>query len=206
MRKFIRQWRKRYPFPFPWVDDRANKQYRRSEAQWLASFDGATTLRRRDVVHLIEWRFGSQTDEKEHALDGVTGPSESGHTRRCIKRALEAPNPTEALDQLLGERGGIRGWGPAMASVVLAVCRPDTYVIADHRALRSLGALGLYSAHSEGDFVPEDWWPYLRICRRLAKDCGVSLPEVVHALTAAAEEAPKLPKSAKPPRQKGSAA
>jgi hypothetical protein len=157
----------------------------------------------------MSWRSSSGAapgrKKKERALDGVTGPSESGHARRCIKKALEAPNPTEALDHLLGDRGGIRGWGPPMASVILAACRPDTYVIADHRAQRSMGSLNLYSSRSEDEFLPEDWWPYLRICRKLAKQSDVSLREVVQALTAAADDAPKLPGSARSPGQRRSA-
>jgi hypothetical protein len=200
MRKFIRQWRKRYPYPSDWVDNRANKQCRRSETEWLVRFEGVIDLRRRDVVALLEWKFDNQAHLKEQALRGVTGAVESGHARRCIKRALVARSPIVALDYLLEERQGIRGWGPTMASAVLAACRPDSYAVADSRALCTLKALELYSPSVEDDFTREDWWPYLRVCRDLVTISGLPLREVGRALWAASDHAPKLPKSSKPPK------
>ena len=200
VRKFIRQWRKRYPYPVEWVDDRANKQCRRSEAKWLAQLDGAVTLRRREIVALIEWRFSHQANRREQALGGATGAAESGHAKRCIKKALATSNPVTALDCLLGERGGIPGWGPVMASVVLAACRPNTYAVADYRALRTLRALDLCSPCAEDEFVRADWQPYLRTCWKLASLCGLSLREVHQALWAAADEAPGMPKASKHPK------
>jgi hypothetical protein len=201
VRRFIRRWRKRYPYPVPWISDGANKQCRKSEAQWLAPFEGATVLRRRQVTALVEWTFAGDAAKRETALHGITGPRHSGHARRCIERALTTTSATGALDRLLDEQGGIPGWGPAMASAVLAACRPDTFVVADHRALRTLRALALYPpgppagpGDAEGEFARADWWPYLRICRKLASSCGVSLREVGHALRAAADDAPRLPK------------
>ena len=199
LRKFIGQWRKRYPYPVEWVDNRANKQCRRSEAAWLAPYEGVDALRRRDVAALIEWTFGAQPDVKEVVLAGITGPAASGHARRCIRKALATSSPMLALDFLLGERAGIPGWGPVMASAVLCACRPDTYAAGDPRRLRSLSALGLYRPCAEGQFLREDWLPYLRACRRIGEVCDVTLRGVGQALWAAADHAPKLPPSP-PPR------
>jgi hypothetical protein len=181
------------PWPHAWVSDKANRQYRNSEEHWLTQFDGASQLRRRQVVALIDWRFAGDASRKEQALRGVTGPRESGHAKRCIKKSLDASSENAALKCLIEEDGGIPGWDPAMASAVLAACRPSTYLVADHRALRTLDALGLYTPRHQGQFVPLDWWPYLRVCRSLADSCGVSLREVGHALWAAADHAPTLP-------------
>ena len=82
-----------------------------------------------------------------------------------------------------------------MASVVLATCRPTEYVVADVRALRTLGALGIYQSTGDGAFGRGDWWPYLQSCRKLATTCGVSLRHVEQALRAAADGAPGLPKA-----------
>jgi hypothetical protein len=192
-RTFIRQWHKRYPFPSSWVSNKANKHCRRSEAQWLAQFDGATLLKRRQVAALIEWRFADQAKKKEQALAGITGPSESGHARRCIKKALATSSPTDALDCLLAECGGIPGWGPDMASAVLAACRPARYVVADSRALMSLHALKVFSPSRTDEFVRADWPSYLRHCRKMARACDVPLAQVGQALWAAADHAPALP-------------
>jgi hypothetical protein len=192
-RRFIRQWRKRYPFPVAWVSNGANRLSRKSEVRWFAQFEGADQLKRKQVVSLIEWRFAGDATTKERALGGVTGPRHSGHAKRCIKKALGTANATAALDTLLEDGGGIPGWGPEMASVVLAACRPDTYLVADHRALCALRGLHLYTSGADDEFIRADWWPYLRICRKLAVTSGVSLREVGYALRAAGDNAPELP-------------
>lgn len=197
VRRFLRQWLRRYPFPGPWIDARANRLCRKSEAQWLAQFVGAATLKRRDVVELVAWRFADQPQQKEWALVGVTGPSEWGHARRCIKKALATSNPTAAVDCMLAERGGITGWGPEMASVVLAVCDPASYPLADVRMLASLRSMDLLSSRPGQEFLREDWWPYLQACRKLARVSGLSIREVSQALWASADEAPKLPGASK---------
>ena len=193
LRRFIRQWCRRYPLPSDWVDDRANKQLRRSEARWLAPFEGAEWLKRRQVKALIEWRCGDETTRRELALAGIDGPASWGRMQRAIKGALQEKSPTEALDRLLSDKHGFTGWGPGMASTVLAACRPKAYVVADERALRTLSALGLLVPHSFEEFDRQDWWPYLRTCRELSALSGVPLRSVHHALRAAADEAPKLP-------------
>ncbi|HUC36492.1 MAG TPA: hypothetical protein VMR97_05155 [Acidimicrobiales bacterium] len=207
LRKFIRQWRRRYPFPVDWVDDRANKQCRRSEKQWLVQFDRVTTLKRRQTLSLIFWKFGGSAHLMEQAVKGIDSPSGWGHARRQIKKALVAPNATQALDCLAGPEEGISGWGPEVASVVLSACRPDTFTVVHDRSLRTLKALELFSPSVEGQFDRSDWWPYLRECKRLAQLCGRSLREVDQALWAAADDAPSLPKppkrvTRKPPAQK----
>jgi hypothetical protein len=192
MRKFVRRWRKRYPFPQPWIDDVANRQCRKSEEKWLASFHGVSRLKQRQVVALVEWRFADRV-ERERALRGVTGARESGHAQRCIKKALAEKKAADALDRLLGDQGGIPGWGPSMASTVLAVCQPETYVIVDRRSLRTIQALDIDGSPTSEEFARSDWLPYLRLGRKLAASSGVSLRQVGYALRAAADEAPALP-------------
>ena len=192
MRRFVRQWRKRYPCPVVWVDDRANKQYRRSEAQWLAQFDGVTALKRREVRALVAWAFPHEEKLAVESLSAIEAPAAWGHARRRIKDALKEKSPTGALDLLTDQEQGIPGWGPTMASVVLAACRPDIYAIAHDRPLRTLRLLGLHPPDSDS-FTRLDWYPYLRTCRQLAERCNLSLRAVGQALWAAADEAPKLP-------------
>lgn len=193
LRKFVRQWHKRYPHPVDWVDNRANKLCQKSETEWLAQFQEATVLRRRQVMALIDWRFANREKEREIALKSLSSPSDSGHTKRCIKRALGTASPISALDCLLDERDGVSGWGPVMSSTVLAACRPKIYPFAEVRCLRTLEALDLYSPRLGGEFTRDDWWPYLRICRRLSSVSALTLQGVAQALWAAADGAPKLP-------------
>jgi hypothetical protein len=193
LRKFVRRWRKRYPFPVPWVDERANKECRRSENQWLAQFVGVPILKRRQVLGLVLWRFGGDSVLMEEGVHGIDGPAQWGHARRCIKKALATDNPALAMNLLLGDEGGITGWGPELASLVLAAGRPDTYVAGDARRLRSLRALGLFEGGTDAEFTRADWWPYLRACRALAGVAKVSLRDVGSALWAGADDAPGLP-------------
>jgi hypothetical protein len=150
-------------------------------------------LKRREVEALVEWRFGANPHMREQALKGIDGPGAWGHARRQIKKALTTPDPMEALDCLLWQQGGVCGWGPAMSSLVLAVCRPDAYTVVDDRVLRSLEALGLFSPRVDGEFDREDWVPCLRTCQRLSRSCKMSLREVDQALWAAANDAPRRP-------------
>jgi hypothetical protein len=191
--KFLRQWRRRYPLPFDWVDDGANKRLRRSETEWLSQFAGATSLKRREIAALADWRFAAEPDAKKQAMGGIEGHLALGLAQRCIRRALKEPSATNALDHLLAECGGVPGWAPDMASAVLAAAQPDRYVVADERRLRTLRALGLCAPHATGAFLRADWWQYLATCRSLATECGMSLRAVGQALWAAADDAPELP-------------
>jgi hypothetical protein len=197
MRKFVRTWRRRYPHPVPWVDDRANKQCRISEDRWLLPFAGASSLRRRDLLGLVLWKFGAQEQRMARACQGVTGPADLGHAKRSIRKALSSDSPTAALDHLCGETGGISNWDAVMASVVLGVCRPERYVVADERCLRTLAALQLHEPIDQNAFTRHDWVPYLRLCRRLGNVSGLSMRDVARALWAAADDAPDLPKDPK---------
>jgi uncharacterized protein YjiS (DUF1127 family) len=157
-------------------------------------------VKRKDLLALVLWKVGGQDHRLDQAFQGVTGPANLGHAKRCIRKALATSNAMTALEGLVGETGGIPHWDPAMSSVVLAVCRPNVYAIADGRALRALAALNLYSSAVDGEFTAVDWVPYLRACRRLAELSNVSLRDVSRALWAAADDAPNLPKTPKPGR------
>jgi hypothetical protein len=193
LRKFLHQWRQRYPIPEAWVDDRANKQCRRSEARWLAQFEGSTSLKRWHVRALIARRFWADPDRQAKALWGIESPNSWGRARRSIHKALEEHSPTAALEHLVGDDRGVPGWDTATASMILAACRPKAYVVADARALAALRGLGLCTPSDSEQFQPVDWWPYLRACRRLSAVSGLSLGAVGQALWAAGDKAPNLP-------------
>ena len=193
VRKLIRQWRRRYPYPVDWVGDTPNKACRKSEEEWLARFEGASVLRRRDVRSLVEWRFSGQATACEAALLGIDGPAAWGHAQRRVKKALKTSSTTGALDLLLGECGGVPGWGPEMASAVLAACRPRVYAVADPRSLQALRALKRVEPRQTEEFLRTDWWPYLRSCRQLSLLCGQSLRAVQQALWAAGDAAAAPP-------------
>jgi hypothetical protein len=62
-------------------------------------------------------------------------------TSSCIERALaesDANDDNAAVAALRGRTGGMPNWETAMASVVLAACRPGLYMVVDSRALRTL--------------------------------------------------------------------
>lgn len=193
LRRFVRRWRRRYPHPVDWVDDRANRQCRRSENEWLAAYGGVAQLRRREVRALISWAFTADPERRERALQGTIAPAAWGHARRRIRRALAAEHATEALDLLLESQGGVTGWDVEVASAVLAGCRPDDYVAADGRRLQALEALGLVMPRRTETVAREDWLPFVKACRRLSRVAEVPLVDVQRALWAAADRAPELP-------------
>lgn len=163
----------------------------------MTQFEGASTLKRREVLALIEWTGGHHRDLRHRAVQGLTEPAQWGHARRRIKKALSTPNPVGALDFVLEECGGIEGWGPYVGSLVLAACSPRDYAIADPRSLVTLEALRLYTPSVAGDFSRSDWWPYLHLCRRWARECSLTPRQVSQALSVAAAEAPNLPRAPK---------
>jgi len=189
VRRFLRGWRKRYPFPVEWVDDRANKQLRRAEDAWMAQFAGATALKRRQVAAVVAWHGASPFGLGAGGVD-VDTPA---HVRRCVRAALAANGADEALERLVGA-GGVAGWEPSLASAVLAACRPDLYAVGDKGTLRALEALGLLVRRDHHAALgPLDWWPYQRECRRLAEVSDLSLRQVAQALRAGSDRAPALP-------------
>jgi hypothetical protein len=98
-----------------------------------------------------------------------------------IRLALAAPDDYLALAIMAAPGAGIHGFGPAMGSVLLAVCRPDRFTVADSRALKALRTLSLMPAGPRS-FRLSDWRIYLDTCRSMAVGCQASLRVVDRAL------------------------
>jgi hypothetical protein len=140
---------------------------------------------------LVAWKF-RWTRTQKAALRGVS-ESKWKHANSCIRASLHeaGKNPGDdatPLARLMGTHGGIKGWGPAMASALLAACDPTRFTIADSQAQKTLRALHLMApATQETDKLFHElfWLPYLDACRHLATVAGLSLREVDQALWAA---------------------
>jgi hypothetical protein len=117
--------------------------------------------------------------------------SDWSHVSSCIERALaeaDADNDNAAVDALRGRTGGIPDWQTAMASVVLAACRPALYTVVDSRALRTLMLLEgrpTREIQKIGWFPPGRWPGYLGTCRELSAELKVSLRDLDRAFWAA---------------------
>jgi hypothetical protein len=164
-------WHDQYPDPNATPEQ--NTGARAREDEWLAEFAGLEALEREQVASLVEWKFQSLANRRVLAMrgisveqwdsqDGVPGAAE------LIGAALVASDDYEALATMARRVGGIDHFGPAMSSVILAACRPETYTVADSRALKALRALGLMPAGSR-QFRLDDWLPYLAVCRSLTQ-------------------------------------
>jgi hypothetical protein len=166
--RWIRAWNTKYPGAA-------------AEDACLAPFAGARYLTEAQATALVKWKFQSDARRRAAALAGV-GEWESASAH--IAQALAAADDYGALKATAWPGGGIKGWGPAMGSVLLAMTQPERFTIIDSRALASLKSLGLLDVgHTYGEL--RDWLPYLGVCRSLAKQSNVLLREVDRALFAA---------------------
>jgi hypothetical protein len=96
----------------------------------LTEFEATTGYVREQVVELIRWKFQSRALYRNRALSGVS-ETRWPHADACIRSAASSDDDEQALASLLGSRGGIAGFGPAMASVILAANQPHRFTIAD---------------------------------------------------------------------------
>lgn len=111
------------------------------------------------------------------------------HASSCIEAALAQVDAASAVDALRGHARGIPNWQTAMASVVLAACRPKLYTVAESRALRTMMVLeGRPQAAivSTRQFPRSRWEGYIAVCRELATELDVRLRDVDRAFWASA--------------------
>jgi hypothetical protein len=187
-RSLVDRWLPLYPTVRPWVDDKAREALRRSEDDWLGQFTNADSLARQQVDELINWKWGNYPPGRSRSLRGVD--ADWGHANGCIERALvqAGANDGAAVDALRGKSRGIPNWQTAMASVVLAACRPSLYTVVDSRALHTLMLLEgrLPSEIRKVKMFPRRRWPgYLGTCRELSAELHVQLRDLDRAFWAA---------------------
>jgi hypothetical protein len=183
----VEVWLPRYPTVAPWVDDDARAALRRSEDSWLDKFSGLDSLTRAQVHELINWKWQGYRPQRSRAGAGLE--LDWDHARACIARALTEEDAGAAVDALRGATGGIPNWQTAMASVVLAACRPELYTVADSRALRTMMFLEGKSqrAIDTTNYFQRGYWDrYLDTCRELSRELQVRLRDLDRAFWAAA--------------------
>ena len=82
---------------------------------------------------------------------------------QAVARAIVAKTPREAVESLTC----LKGVGVKMASAILTAMFPELYTVCDFRASEALGV-------KDGNDV-DFYVTYLDACRRMAKECGVTL-------------------------------
>lgn len=187
-RSLIDRWLPLYPNIRPWVDDKAREALRRSEDGWLDKFRDAESLTREQIRDLINWKWQGYPARRSQSWRGVD--SDWSRASSCIELALAEAGADDnaAVDALRGRTGGIPDWQTAMASVVLAACRPALYTVVDSRALRTLMLLegGLPRAIQRTTMFPRRRWPgYLGTCRELSTELHIRLRDLDRAFWAA---------------------
>jgi len=91
---------------------------------------------------------------------------------RNTRAALAARDEPGRIEPLLG----LNGVGVPTASTLLFVAFPTEYPILDVRALESLGVA------ARSTYPLAFWLGYLEACRRLARECGVTIRTLDKAL------------------------
>jgi hypothetical protein len=182
----IESWLPKYPRLVPWVDNAARAELRRSEDHWLNEFQGLRSLTRPQVDAIISWKWQSYPARRSQSRQGVD--SNWDHASRCISAALEATDGGEAVDALRWPTGGIPKWQTSTASAVLAACRPDTYTVADSRALRTMLTVRGHpdEVGTIRSFPRGQWHAYLADCQQLARELSLRLRDIDRAFWAAA--------------------
>jgi hypothetical protein len=179
--EFVSAWLDRYPNPGGHAEE--NAAARADEKQWLDRYVGTTSISQDGARELVEWKFQSMAHRKANALRGINDENWP-HAEQCIAQGLQSPGDLPPLMVLGNVHSGIRGWGPAMSSAVLAACIPDRFTIADTRALATVRALEFVVPLGK-TFAFNHWEPYLIACRQTAAQCGRSLREIDQAFWAA---------------------
>jgi hypothetical protein len=187
-RNLVERWLPLYPNTDPWVDHGAREAFQRSEDAWLDTFKNASSLTREQVRDLINWKWQGYPAKKSQSWRGVD--SDWNHASSRIKLALAEAGLDDdaAVDALRGRTGGIPNWQTAMASVVLAACRPALYTVVDSRALHTLMLLEGRPprAIQRIRMFPRDRWPdYLGTCRELSAELDVPLRDLDRTFWAA---------------------
>jgi sarcosine oxidase delta subunit len=164
------------------VDAQARAALRESEDTWLAPFKGKQSLTRDEVGELINWKWQSYPAKRSKSRNGVD--ADWAHAEGCIRRALAATADGVAVDELRWRKEGIPNWETAMASVILAACRPDRYTVVDtfaHRTLMLLDGASRQQIDRQDWFQRGYWEHHLETCRELTAALGVSLRDLDRA-------------------------
>lgn len=190
-RNLVHQWLPCYPSLRPWIDDQARAALRHSEDDWLQKFAGLDALTRKQVRELIDWKWTANAARWSKSQHAVDDNDDWSHASECIRTALAAAGSDDiaAVNALRGKTGGIPDWETAMASVVLAACRPAQYTVVDSRVLRTMMLLEGRSQsqiQKMGWFPPSRWPGYLGTCRNLSEELGVRLRDLDRAFWMAA--------------------
>jgi thermostable 8-oxoguanine DNA glycosylase len=105
-----------------------------------------------------------------------------------ITGKLNPDDRENSFNILLGNRGGIREVGIAIASAILTVCYPKEFTVLDYRALNSLRKLKSDECKKlplkAENFNLDHYFNYLKICKDLAKEIDISLRNLDRTLWA----------------------
>ena len=103
---------------------------------------------------------------------GRVAPVSEARVVEATKRSFAARDDTDRFEALTA----LPGVGAPVASALLHAAFPDEYPILDYRALESLGV------KRRSSYPTGFWLEYVKACRRLAREAGVSLRTLDKAL------------------------
>lgn len=99
------------------------------------------------------------------------------NSEELVREATRIALSAAAEELRIGVLTVLEGVSKPVASTILHFCHAERYPILDFRALWSLGL------EDRTVWYPFPfWWAYVRFCRRLADECGVSMRVLDRAL------------------------
>jgi hypothetical protein len=123
---------------------------------------------RADFLEVCEWKTRGRP--RHHYQS-----NSEKEVRRVTALALSITDEKTRITSLIGEYGGLRGVSWPTASVLLHLAHTEPYPILDFRALWSLQVERSY-------YTFDFWQDYVRACRNLAVECGVTMRNLDRAL------------------------
>jgi hypothetical protein len=149
-------------------EESCNPQDKTEEERLKKNFKGQRYLTQRNLYDILIWKSPRikhyARENKPSKITEITRNSFAEEDEKC------------RIESLLGQKGGLRGVGYPVASVILHFAFPDKYPIMDFRVIRSL------KMNQPPSYKFAFWENYCKTIRCLSKKYGLSIRMIDKAL------------------------
>ena len=128
-----------------------------------------------DLKKAVLWKF-SGYQARINRVSGLISDNAAGKVREKTKVAFDRSLPDgERIRGLLGDHGGIRGVGGALASVLLSFCEPERFGIFDYHTWNELHREGRLKNDGPSDYYAETYEDFLAALRKIQAETGLAV-------------------------------